>query len=114
MAAWQFLLDENIDPKVATYLEKEGIVTEHVRETLGQGADDEDDVLPYARERGLVIVTSDVTDFGEVPGERHTGIVLLYDDTMPAYRVASALLRMIDAYPSRAEFAGREELDAWA
>lgn len=46
MSEWRFFLDENIDPKVATYLEKEGPLAEHVRDTLGQGADDEDDVLP--------------------------------------------------------------------
>jgi len=86
---------------------------EHVRDTLGQGADDEDDVLPYAREHDLVIVTSDVKDFGALPSDRHSGIVLLYDDTMPAYRVASVLIRMVDTYPSRDEFAGREELDGW-
>jgi len=113
MAAWQFLLDENIDPKVATYLEKEELDAEHVRDTLGQGADDEDDVLPYAREHDRVIVTSDVKDFGALPSDAHAGVVLLYDDTMPAYRVASALIRMVDTYPSRNEFAGREELDAW-
>lgn len=33
---------------------------------------------------------------------------------MPAYRVASALITMIDAYPSRNAFVGREELDTWA
>lgn len=60
MAAWQFLLDENIDPKVATYLDKEGVSAEHVRDVLGQGADDEDDVLPYARAHDLILVTSDV------------------------------------------------------
>ncbi|AUX10198.1 hypothetical protein AArcSl_2578 [Halalkaliarchaeum desulfuricum] len=114
MAAWQFLLDENIDPKVATYLEKEELVAEHVRDTLGQGADDKDDVLPYARENGRIIVTSDVKDFGTLPSDTHTGIILLYDDTMPAYRVASALIRLVDTYPSRDEFPGREELDAWA
>lgn len=113
MATWRFLLDENIDPKVATYLEKEGLTAEHVRDSLGQGADDEDDVLPYAREHDLIIVTSDVKDFGMLPSEAHAGIVLLYDDTMPAYRVASALIRMVDTYPNRDEFAGREELDAW-
>lgn len=114
MTAWRFLLDENIDPKVATYLDKEEIFAVHVRDTIGQGADDEEDVLPYAQDNNLVMVTSDVNDFGTLPPDVHAGIVLLYDDTMPAYRVASALLTMIDAYPSRDEFAGREELDAWA
>jgi predicted nuclease of predicted toxin-antitoxin system len=113
MSEWRFLLGENVDPKVATYLDKEGLSATHVRDAVGQGADDEDDVLPYARERDLVVVTSDVTDFGALPSEDHAGIVLLYDDTMPAYRVASALIAMVDAYRSRADFPGREELDAW-
>jgi hypothetical protein len=110
---WRFLLDENVDPKVATYLDKEGVFAVHVRDVLGQDADDEDDVLPHAREHDLVVVTSDVTDFGALPSETHAGLVLLYDDTMPAYRVASVLLKMVDTYPSRGDFAGREELDAW-
>jgi predicted nuclease of predicted toxin-antitoxin system len=46
MAAWRFLLDENIDPKVATYLDKADLVAEHVRDVLGQGAADGDDILP--------------------------------------------------------------------
>jgi len=114
MTEWRFLLDENIDPKVATYLDKEDLFAVHVRDTLGQGADDEDDVLPYAREHALIVVTSDVTDFGDRPSEDHAGVILLYDDTMPAYRVASALITMVDAYPNRDAFTGREELDAWA
>jgi predicted nuclease of predicted toxin-antitoxin system len=112
-AAWQFLLDENVDPKVATYLAKENLDAVHVRDTLGQGADDEADVLPYAREKARIVVTSDVTDFGALPREAHAGIILLYDDTMPAYRVASALITMVDTYPSREAFTGLEELDAW-
>ncbi|WP_433623495.1 DUF5615 family PIN-like protein [Halomicrococcus sp. NG-SE-24] len=114
MSEWRFLLDENVDPKTATYVQKEGLYADHVRDTLGQGADDEADVLPYAAENGLIIVTSDVKDFGDVPADAHAGIVLLYDDTMPAYRVASALITMVDAYPNREAFAGREELDVWA
>ena len=46
MVEWRFLLDENVDPKTAHYLEKEGIRAEHVRDALGQGANDETDVLP--------------------------------------------------------------------
>ena len=114
MSPWRFLLDENIDPKTASYLQKEGVYAEHIRDELGRGADDENDILPYAREQDLIIVTSDVTDFGPLPSEAHAGIVLLYDDAMPAYRVASGLLAMVDAYGNRAEFGGREELDPWA
>ncbi|WP_373190132.1 hypothetical protein [Halolamina sp.] len=60
------------------------------------------------------MVTSDVKDFGDLPREAHTGVIILHDDTMLAYRVASALITMVDAYPNRNTFAGREELDAWA
>lgn len=114
MSAWRFFLDENIDPKVANYLAKEDLHAVHVRDTVGQGADDTTEVLPYARENDLVIVTSDVTDFGALQEGAHAGLVLLYDDTMPAYEIASGLISMVDAYPSRDQFAGREELDAWA
>lgn len=114
MSEWRFLLDENVDPKTERYLQKEDVYAEHVRDALGQGADDEDDVLPYAREHDLIVVTSDVKDFGDLPDTVHAGVVLLYDDTMPAYQIASGLIAMVDAYPSRDAFAGREELDPWA
>jgi len=110
MTGWQFLLDENIDPKTVTHLEKEGIEGEHVREVLGQGADDEGDILPYVRNTDRVIVTSDVTDFADRQG---ADVVLLYDDTTPAHRVASGLVALVDAYPSRGAFGGCEELDPW-
>ena len=113
MSGWRFLLDENIDPKTATYLEKEGIYAEHVRGALWQGADDEADVLPYARDHERIIVTSDVKDFVGLSPEAHAGLVLLYDDTMPAYQVAAGLITMTDAYQSRDSFGGREELDPW-
>ena len=113
MREWRFLLDENIDPKTAAYLEKEGIHAEHVRDALWQGADDEADILPYAREHELIIVTSDVKDFGGLPSDVHSGLVLLYDDTTPAYQVAAGLITMTDAYQDRNLFGGREELDPW-
>ena len=65
------------------------------------------------REHGLILVTSDVTDFGDIPIEDHAGLVLLYDDTMPAYRVAAAPIALVDASPERYAFRGIETLDAW-
>jgi hypothetical protein len=56
-------------------------------------------------------VTSDVKDFGGLSSDAHAGIVLLYDDTMPAYQVAAGLITMTDVYQSRDSFGGREELD---
>lgn len=114
MSEWRFLLDENIDPKAAAYLEKEGIYADHVREVLGQGADDETDILPHAIEHDLIVVTSDISDFGGLPADAHAGLVVVYDDTMPAYRVASNLLTMVDGYSSRSAFQGREVLDDWS
>jgi predicted nuclease of predicted toxin-antitoxin system len=80
MTGWRFLLDENIDPKTATYLQKEGIHAEHVRDAFWQGADDEADVLPYAREHELIIVTSDVKDLGGLPLDARSGIVFRWDE----------------------------------
>lgn len=113
MAEWSFLLDENIDPKTVTYLQKEGIPAEHVRDALWQGADDEADILPYARDNDHVLVTSDVTDFGDLPPDAAAGVVILYDDTLPAYAITAGLLAMVSEYPGRDAFPGREELDPW-
>ena len=70
-------------------------------------------MLPYARTEDLIVVRSDLKDFGSRDPETPVGVAILYDDTMPAYRVAAGLLAMVDAYPSRDTFAGREELDPW-
>lgn len=113
MSQWRFLLDENVDPKAETYLSKADVYAEHVCDALWPGAEDEADVLPYARNENLIVVTSDVTDFGALPVDAHSGLVLLHDDTMQAYSVASGLLTMIEAYPSRSEFEGKEVLDDW-
>jgi predicted nuclease of predicted toxin-antitoxin system len=49
---WRFLLDENVDPKTARYLEKEDVYVEHVQGALGLGADDTEDNPPVCtRER---------------------------------------------------------------
>jgi hypothetical protein len=110
---WALLLDENIDPATTTHLETERIEAEHVLDVLGAGADDETEVLPYALEENRLLVTSDLSDFTDLPPDAHAGIVLLYDDTLPAHAVAAGLDAMIAAYPSRDSFEGPEVLDAW-
>lgn len=112
MNEWRFLLDENIDPKTETYLEKEDVFAEHIRDSLGQGTDDEE-IRSYARDNGFVIVTSDLGDFRDTETATSVDSVILYDDTMPAYRVATGLLSMVTVYPDRTVFSGREVLDSW-
>ena len=113
MAAWRFLLDENVDPKVVSYFEKEELAAQHVQEALGAGADDESDVMPCASEHGLIVFTSDVTDVGDLPTEDHASVVLLYDDTMAAYRVVAPLIALVETYPDRDAFPAVEALDGW-
>ncbi|MFB6284836.1 MAG: hypothetical protein ABEK59_13065 [Halobacteria archaeon] len=67
----------------------------------------------YIKENEYILVTNDVTDFSTVSSERHAGLVLLYDDTLPAYQTASALLNMIKTYPDRNTFPCTEVLDDW-
>lgn len=112
MDGWDFLLDENIDPKTAAYLSREGISADHVRDALWLGADDEADILPYAENNGLIVVTSDVSDFASRTGAS-PGIVLVFDDTMCAYQVASSLLPMTEVYQDPDVFPGMEVLDDW-
>ena len=59
MSEWRFLLDENVDPKTATYLQKAEVDADHVRDTLGQGADDEAEVHALCRNGSVRTATSD-------------------------------------------------------
>jgi hypothetical protein len=105
---WAFLVDENLEPEVASMLSKEGYRAVHVQETLGKGAKDTPDVLPLARDEDLVVVTADVSDFGGLPPAEHRGVVLVYDQRLEPYRVANGVLDSAEAYGSREPF----ELDA--
>lgn len=105
---WRFLVDENLKPEVASTLQKAGYRAEHVQDSLQKGADDVPDVLPLAREKDLVVVTADVSDFGALPADRHRGIILVYDQRLPPYRVANAVIDIAEGYGSRDAF----ELDA--
>ena len=60
-----------------------------------------------------MIVTSDVKDFASIPNFQ-VKIILLHDDTMPAYQITSALISLIETYPGPDAFPEKEILDDWA
>lgn len=82
---WGFLIDENLEPQIAVFLEKEDVRAEHVRDSLFAGADDEADVLPYACEHDRIIVTNDLKDYRDLPESAHEGVVLVYDGERSAF-----------------------------
>jgi hypothetical protein len=110
----RFPFDENVDPATVEQLDAAAVGAEHVRDALGKGADDREDVLPYARETGRIVVTSGVTDFAGLPADAYVGLALPYDEAMPAHRIVAALTATIEAYDGRDSFRGREVLDDWA
>jgi len=112
MSEWAFLVDENLEPRVTEYLETEGIEAEHVTDELGAGAGDEADLIPYARENDLVVVTNDVNDFRAIPPSDHAGIVVVFDGELSAFEMATALITMTETYPGREQFT-QEVLDDW-
>jgi predicted nuclease of predicted toxin-antitoxin system len=57
MGEWRFLIDENLEPQVATHLDKRGITAEHVRDALQRGATDTA-VLQYARAHDALVLPS--------------------------------------------------------
>jgi len=108
---WSFLVDENLEPQIARFLEKEGYRADHVNEALTKGADDVEDVLPYARGEGLVVVTADLKDFGSLDENEHEGLLLLGGERYSAFRIAGAVMDVVDAYGDRDQFT-REFLDS--
>lgn len=95
---WRFLVDENVQPRVAEFLRSEGYEAQHVQSVLSKGAEDFDDVLPYAVEHNMVVLTADVKDFGPLSVSDHSGLLLLYNQRAPAYDVVNAVLDIIEEY----------------
>ncbi|MEF8886713.1 MAG: DUF5615 family PIN-like protein [Haloarculaceae archaeon] len=112
-AEWGFLLDENVDRRVAARLRTHGHRVAMVVDELGPGAADRADVLPYARQEDLVVVTKDVSDFGEADADDHEGVILVFDDRLDGDEMADGIRRLVLAYPSRDALRGREVLDEW-
>lgn len=87
---WYFLVDENLEPLVVELLEAENYRADRIGDdALFQGAQDETDVMPYARERGAVIVTNDWHDFSEYSVSKHDGVLIVFDVEASAWDIAT-------------------------
>lgn len=110
---WAFLIDECVAPDVAYRLDSEGMVAEAVKDVLWEGADDFEAILPYAKENDLILVTSDISDFGSLDATVHEGIVLIFDNELEPECIVEGLLNIVDQYPSRDALRDYEKLDPW-
>lgn len=110
---WGFLLDENVERRVAEYLRQEGHRADLVVDDLGPGVDDLPDVLPYAVEHDLLLVTKDVSDFGSLEYGDHEGIILIYDHAHSAYEIATGLFTLVGSYGTRNDLRHIEVLEDW-
>ena len=77
---WSFLGDENTGKQVVAELAPDYTV-EHVVDVLWPGADDFNDILPYARAHNRVIITKNDRDF--TPGVGHCGLIISDDLHQP-------------------------------
>lgn len=55
---YRILCDENVEPQVSRYLEKQGHVSEYVPIVLGKGTTDEE-IAQYAEKENFVVLTND-------------------------------------------------------
>lgn len=111
---WGFLLDENIDIVVRDLLKEHCHRAAHVVDVLEPGVDDMPDILPYAREHDLVIVTKDVSDFGSLDDSVHCGLIFVFNHRLSGREIATGIQGIVKAYPSRDAFrAYREQVDDW-
>lgn len=110
---WAFLIDENLDKQTVAYLTAEAVSAEHVSTALWPGADDFEDILPYARQEDQIIVTNNILDFKPLPADAHNGLVIVYNNRVSAFQLATGLFKIMTAYQHRDEFPEKEALDEW-
>ena len=113
-AEWKFLLDENIARTVAQQLTQRGFQANLVVDVLAPGVSDYTDVLPYAREHDLIVVTKDCSDFSALPVSEHEGLILVANHKHSAVDLADGINTIVDTYCSRESFRHQEEfIDDW-
>jgi hypothetical protein len=72
------------------------------------------DILPYAQEHDLVVVTKDCSDFSVLPPGEHEGLILVANHAHSPVALAEVVDKLPDAYPSRQAFGSKEaHTDDW-
>lgn len=85
---FRFILDEQVEPQVQRYLEREGHDVVHVREIdgLGAGADDSE-VATYSKSTGRHILTNDDDFYDELTDDLPT-VFYFPNQRLAAYKIA--------------------------
>lgn len=95
----KFLLDANLSPETAAFLNKLGFNTKSItKEKLGYLDDEE--IVEIAKKEDRIIVTFDL-DFGEIYHEREigkVGVIVLRLDNQTVENVNLVLRKFIDEY----------------
>lgn len=111
---WGFFLDENVGRAVAHQLTQRGHQVSLVIDVLEPGVSDHTEILPYAREQDLVVVTKDCSDFSALQPSEHAGLILVANHAHTPADLTAAIDTLVDTYPSREAFRGQEEfIDDW-
>lgn len=107
---YRLLLDENVEP-IDADLGALGhdVVRVGSRSTLGRGADDREEIVPYLRRSGRIILTYDSHFTGEdsvVDPTVLPGVLFVPDETLTPNQLVRALDVMTQAIPPD-DLAGR-------
>lgn len=87
----RFLADEHVKSSYLTALRSEGYEVVRVVDMLGEGSGDPE-VLAYATEQRLVVLTNDTKDFTREEG--HRGVIIVPQGGVTAGEIAAAINRI--------------------
>lgn len=112
-----FLADEHVPRVFVSTLRSNDYTVKRARDVLGQGTPDAE-LLEYAGENDLVLITHDKKDFGGELGDKfeHAGLIIYTDPMFLRQRPANAvhtLERVFDHYPADELAGSRVWLDQW-
>lgn len=99
----KFLIDEDISPKIATFLKHLGYSATHIREI--QISLEDYQILEIATARGYIVITED-KDFGELvfrQGKPHNGVVFLRLEDQTLVNTKRAVSWLLSKFKNRLE-----------